>query len=92
MKESKIESKACEKIFNGLGVRSIKMGFDGWPDRVFLLPLGRVVWIEFKRPGGVVRKRQRGRIKTLQAIGHWAALIDNKEEAFNYVRRALEAA
>jgi hypothetical protein len=54
---------SCLKL-NVLGRRS-------WPDRLVVLPRGRVVWIEFKRPGsGKLSPGQELLHETLGQLGH----------------------
>lgn len=46
-----------------LGVESLKLaGRKGVPDRMFLLPGGKPLFIEFKRPGG--------RLASMQSVVH----------------------
>lgn len=51
------------------------MGYDGWPDRLVLTGRGRHYWIEFKRPGGKLRKVQERRIAKLVAMGERVEVI-----------------
>ena len=53
----------------------------GWPDRLFISPSGRHVYIEFKRPGGAVRKLQVKRIEQLKENGCHVYVYDNAEYA-----------
>lgn len=70
----------CRKM-NGFGNRS-------WPDRLILLPNGKSVLIEFKRPGGELSPGQRQEIKELRALGHRVAVCESVEEA---IRACLQA-
>ena len=53
----------------------------GWPDRLFISPTGSHVYIEFKRPGGNLRKLQQKRIDQLVQNGCTVWVSDNKEES-----------
>lgn len=44
-------------------------GMNGWPDRTVICPCGRIMFIEFKRPGGKVRPMQRVWAKILRNCG-----------------------
>ena len=60
VKESKIE-KDVVKWAEDNEVMVIKLnlhGRRGWPDRLFILPNGGIIWVEFKRPGEKPRKLQ----------------------------------
>ena len=52
-----------------LGGLCIKFGQDGWPDRLCILPGGRVCWAELKRPDGSARSPQRWRTVQLRRLG-----------------------
>ncbi len=53
------------------------LGRIGWPDRIFLYPMGRVVFIEFKLPGEKPRKVQEYVIGRLRAFGFTVAVVDS---------------
>lgn len=49
----------------------------GIPDRLLVLPGGRVVWVEVKRPGGKPRLLQEGYHKKLRGMGHPVFVVDS---------------
>lgn len=56
----------------GHGAKCLKFvspGFSGVPDRIILLPGGRVIFAETKRPGDKERKRQEYVQELLRALG-----------------------
>lgn len=61
MLEREIESKLKKPIeqLGGLCLKFVTPGFTGVPDRIILLPGGRVVFAETKAPGKVERPRQK---------------------------------
>ena len=71
--------------------RAEKMGFivlklnnpwsKGWPDRLFISPQGKHIYIEFKRPGGRVRKLQLKRHKQLRKNRCAVFICDNIGDA-----------
>jgi hypothetical protein len=73
MLESYYENKlrtGVQKLGNG--VRCLKFespGFTGVPDRMILLPGGRVIFVETKQPGKKERKRQLYVQGLLRALG-----------------------
>ena len=63
-----------------LGGVCLKHGQDGWPDRIALLPGGRVVWVETKRPDGTVADLQRWRAAQLRRLGFRVEIPWSKED------------
>lgn len=90
--EAKIERKVCLDAKRLLGVESFKWGVDGWPDRGFLIPRGRPLFIEFKAPGEPPSPRQAERLACLQIWGYAAEVHDDYDRALQAISRALAAA
>jgi hypothetical protein len=65
-------------------------GRKGWPDRLFIARDKRMMFVEFKRPGGKPRRLQEHIIKQLNAAGHWVVVIDNVEAGKKLIREFLE--
>ena len=84
MLESDIERAACNKarLDNWLPV---KVGHSGFPDRLFIKN-GRYVWIEFKQPGGWVRRLQKVRIFELRAKGAEVHVCEKVSEAMEILK------
>lgn len=70
--EREVEAK-LRKVVNNYGGMCLKWVCPGWagvPDRIVLLPKGRLWFIEMKRPrGGVLSSRQVWWAKKLTALG-----------------------
>lgn len=95
MRESKIESDTCARALAELSVRSLKLnvqGDTGWPDRMYLIPGGRPLFIEFKATGGVRSARQRLIHAMLTYNGYKVETHDTKAEAFAAIKAAVDAA
>lgn len=82
--ESAVETDVVRFAAREHGVVSCKMnvaGHRGWPDRLFLATPRqrrdrRDLWIEFKRPGGVLSVAQVRKLRYLRATGHLAFVVD----------------
>lgn len=82
MQEKYIEKKlvAAVKNMRGIALKFVSPGVDGVPDRIVLLPMGRMAFIECKatekkmRPLQVMRKRQ------LEALGFLVYCLDSVEQ------------
>ena len=51
----------------------------GYPDRILLLPEGRVLWVELKSAGCKPTALQHYRIKSLRQHGHRVVVADSRE-------------
>jgi hypothetical protein len=94
--EITLRDKVCHDVRKQLGVRSLQLElrFDaGWPDRLFLLPGGKPLFMEFKRPGGRPRPLQLERLDTLVRLGYLESIddgwSDDYEDAMAKIKRAL---
>jgi hypothetical protein len=61
---------------NGLGNRS-------WPDRLYISPEGRIVWIEFKRPDGALSEGQKALIDDLRLFKQSVFVCYSVEEGLH---------
>lgn len=84
-KESEIERKACEYA-KSIGVLPIKLGKRKYPDRIFVYPGGRALFLEFKRHGEEPSPMQYARIEELRELGHMAHWVDNLEDAIGLLK------
>lgn len=63
----------------GLALKFVSPGTTGVPDRILLLPGGRIVFIEFKDTGKKLRLLQEYRKKQFEELGFDVRVIDRKE-------------
>lgn len=65
----------------GLCLKWVCPGWAGVPDRIVLLPFGRVVFVELKRPkGGRLSKLQKWWAKTLVSLGFRYTTVWNQDD------------
>ncbi len=82
MEESRIENylkKQVEKM-GGKAYKWNPTGVIGVPDRMVLLPGGKVIFIELKAPGKKLRKIQEYRAKQLRDLGFQVECLDTVEK------------
>ena len=81
MRESAVERKlmAEAKKRGGLAVKFVSPGLDGVPDRLVLLPEGKIAFVELKATGKSMRPLQQKRAKQLVGLGFRVYCIDRKE-------------
>lgn len=69
------------KRHGGLCLKWVCPGFGGVPDRIILLPGGRVLFAELKRPkGGEVRELQKWWHRKLRDLGFQCWVIYSRED------------
>ncbi len=91
--ESKIEQDAVDLIWKYLGVKGSKLsikGEAGYPDRIFWVPGGKPILIEFKRPGEMPRINQNYIIDNLLKLGYKVEVHDNAVKAFQAVINSVD--
>lgn len=87
--EKEIESKLVRvvKQHGGLCLKWVCPGWAGVPDRIILLPGGRIVFAELKRPkGGKLGPLQKWWADQLRALGfqHWTIWSQDDIAVFRY--------
>jgi hypothetical protein len=90
--ESSIEKAVCDRAFRKLGLINIKLngpGRRGWPDRLFILDNGKVVFMEFKQKGKKSTPLQESKHKLLKNFKHQVEVCDDVDSGI--VKLALAA-
>ena len=79
MREKQIEEKLVKavKAEGGICPKLVSPGTDGMPDRLVLLPKGRIGFAEVKAPGKKPRPLQERRHEELRALGFTVAVLDD---------------
>lgn len=82
MREKSIEQKLVKavKAAGGICPKLVCPGFDGMPDRLALLPHGRLGFVEVKAPGKKPRPLQTARHEMLKRLGFKVYLLDRPEQ------------
>lgn len=88
MEENKIENrlkKEVEKI-GGKALKLVSPGMTGVPDRIVLLPKGRIIFVELKAPGKKRKKRQEYMCNLIEQLGFKVLVIDSIEGIMELIR------
>lgn len=88
MREKTLERKLVEAVkeMGGIAPKFVSPGFDGMPDRLVLLPFGRIGFVEVKRHGEKPRPLQESRHGMLRRLGFKVYVIDSIEQIGGVVR------
>lgn len=82
MREKNIEQKLVKavKSAGGIAPKLTCPGFDGMPDRLVLMPEGRIGFVEVKAPGKEPRPLQIRRHEMLRNLGFKVYVLDDPEQ------------
>lgn len=82
MREAIIENRLKKFIEskNGKCLKFVSPGFTGVPDRICLLPGGKIIFVEVKAPGKRARPIQVKIHRILKDLGFQVLVIDSEEQ------------
>jgi hypothetical protein len=82
IREKQIEQKLVKTVraVGGICPKLVSPGMDGMPDRMVLLPGGRIAFAELKAPGQRPRPLQVRRMAQLSRLGFRVYVIDGLEQ------------
>ena len=87
MLEKNIEKKLRDEVnkIKGIAYKFTSPGNSGVPDRLVLLPNGRIYFVELKRPGKDSSKLQRMQIARIRALGFDVRVIDTMQKVEEFI-------
>ena len=82
MREKTIEQKLIRavKAMEGISPKLVSPGTDGMPDRLVLLPTGKLAFVEMKATGKQMLPLQVRRKRQLEALGFRVYCVDRLEQ------------
>ena len=82
MLERFIEQKLVARVRRegGLCPKFVSPGSDGWPDRLVLMPGGKIAFVELKAPQGRLRPLQVQRHAQLRDLGFLVFTVNDPEQ------------
>jgi len=88
LEESKIERKLKKEVelIGGKAIKFVSPGMSGVPDRIVLLPEGRIYFVELKAPKEKLRALQEYRKKQIEQLGFNVFCIDTYEKIDEFIR------
>lgn len=87
MRESYIEGRLVSEVKKRGGIcpKWVAPGFDGVPDRIVLMPVAKIGFVEVKAPGEKPRPLQLSRHKLLRRLGFKVYVLDSTEQIKNII-------
>lgn len=91
MREKLIESKLVKEVKSrgGLCLKFVSPSFNGVPDRLVLMPNGRMAFVETKATGKTLRPLQKRRKKQIEKLGFKVYCLNDEnsvEEVINEIQ------
>ena len=94
MLESEVEKKLCKRVKEELHGRAFKFvspGQNGVPDRIILIPMGRIYFVETKAPGKKLRRLQEWVCGLIRDLGFEVIRIDTIDNVEMFIRQVKES-
>lgn len=85
-KELEKRLRTAVKAIGGLALKFVSPGMAGVPDRMVLLPNGRIYFSELKRHGEKLRPLQQKRKQQLEMLGFKVYCIDSASSLEGFLR------
>ena len=92
MLESDVEKHLCKREKNeihGWALKFVSPGQNGVPDRIVLVPMGRIYFVETKAPGKKLRKLQEWVCGLIKGLGFAVLRLDTKDKVDAFVREVM---
>ena len=92
MREKLIEEKLVQAVkqAGGLAIKFTCPGLSGMPDRLVILPMNYVAFVEVKAPGGKPRPLQVKRHELLRRLGCRVFVLDDEGKISELMSAMLE--
>ena len=93
VREKTIEKRLTDKInkMGGWALKFTSPGCAGLPDRLILMPGGRLWFVEVKAPGEKPRPLQLFRMKQIRNLGFPARVVDSPESVDEFLREVADS-
>ncbi|EAD5566586.1 VRR-NUC domain-containing protein [Listeria monocytogenes] len=88
MREKEVERKLVKEVktVGGICPKFVSPGLSGVPDRLVLLPNGKMAFVEVKAPNKKPRLLQVHRMKQLEELGFQCFVLDEVEQIGGVIR------
>ena len=92
LSEKQIEQKLVAEVRRrgGMALKFVSPSYSGMPDRLVLLPEGKVAFVEVKAPGKKPRSLQVKRHATLRKLGFQVFVLDAASDILVILKEVME--
>lgn len=92
LSEKQIEQKLVAEVRRrgGMALKFVSPSYSGMPDRLILLPDGKVAFVEVKAPGKKTRSLQVKRHATLRKLGFQVFVLDAASDIPVILKEVME--
>lgn len=92
MRESDLEARLVRgvKSVGGQAYKFVSPGSVGVPDRIVVLPGGKIIFVELKADGGRLSQMQVYRIAQLRGLGADVQVVKGAEDVKKFLQRLRE--
>lgn len=92
MLEKEIEKKLIEAVkrVGGIAPKFISPSYDGMPDRIIIIPFGKIAFAELKAPRKHLRPLQEKRKRKLESLGVLVFVIDSVEKIDEVIKEVMK--
>lgn len=92
LSEKQIEQKLVAEVRRrgGMALKFVSPSYSGMPDRLVLLPDGKVAFVEVKAPGKKPRSLQVKRHATLRKLGFQVFVLDAASDIPMMLKKVVE--
>lgn len=92
MTEKNIEQKLRKavKTKGGMALKFVSPNMNGVPDRIVLMPKGKIAFVELKAPKQRMRNLQIKRKKQIEELGFKVYCIDSEEQIGGFIDEIIK--
>ena len=88
MREKEVETYLVKRVKDsgGKAYKWVSPGNDGVPDRIVIMPGGKVIFVELKAPGGKLRPLQEAKHAELRKLKQKVFVLGDKSEVDAFIK------
>lgn len=91
LSENQLEEKLRKKIkeLGGIALKFVSPGCAGVPDRIILMPQGKIYFVEMKSPRGEVNPIQKYVFEKFEEVGFKVHILNSDDAIKNFLEKII---